>query len=226
MSWEKSSILSIDLFTEKFDLRKNTIYETIVTTLSNDSSSPHAAPMGIIFEKDYILIKPYKTSRTYKFINLHKIAGINFIDDLELFYIFSREDKNMSEYKEFFKTISEFTIPIFKKSNLSIEVKVKEDLNKEDVRAAFKCEPLRYIHKIEYRKKFDPINRATGCILESIIHSTRVSLFRKLDREDLKSKIENLIFLLEHYREVIEKVNPESKYSWIIDDIFKRLKLD
>lgn len=226
MSWEKSSILSIDLFMEKFDLRKNTIYETIVTTYNENTKNAHAAPMGIVFKKDYILIKPYKTSRTYKYMNEQKICGINFIDDLELYYIFSREDKKMDEYKQYFKTISEFTVPVFKESNLSIEVKIKEDLDVEGVRAEFKCEPLRYIHKIEHRKKFTPVNRATGCILESIIHSTRVSLFRKLDRPELTAKIDNLIFLLKHYRDVIKKVYPKSKYSWIIDDIFKRLNLE
>ena len=225
MSWEKSSILSIDLFIEKFGLRKNTIYETIVSTFNNNSESPHAAPMGIIFQNDHIFIKPYKTSRTYQYMNDSKFAVINFIDNLELFYKFSREDKDMKLLSEYFKMISEFTAPVFINSEISIEVKVIEDLNKEGIRAEYKCEPLSYIHRIEYKKNFEPINRAIGCILESIIHSTRICLYRRLDKPELMEKVDDLIYLLKHYRSIIKKVYPQSKYSWIIDDIFKNLKI-
>jgi hypothetical protein len=223
MSWEKSSVISIDSFIEKFDLRRDAIYEVIVSTINKEDNQVHAAPMGIIFKQDYILIKPYKTSRTFKFMEENKFACINFVDDLELFYNLSREDKNIKQYVDQFEIIPEFTAYIYKDSNLSIEVKVIEDLNKNGVRAEFKCEPLNYIHKIEYRKKLTPINRATGCILESIIHSTRVSLYRKLNKPELLAKIDELIFLLKNYRRIIKKVYPNSKYEWIIDDIFKNL---
>lgn len=224
MSWEKSSVISIDSFINKFDLRRDAIYEVIVSTIK-ENNEVHAAPMGIIFKQDYLLIKPYKTSRTYKFMENNKYASINFIDDLELFYDLSREDKNIDKYLDQFEIIPEFTAYIYKDSNLSIEVKVIKDLDKNGVRAEFKCEPLNYIHKIEYKKKFTPINRATGCILESIIHSTRVSLYRKLNTPELIAKIDDLIFLLKNYRRIIKKVYPNSKYEWIIDDIFKSLEI-
>ena len=110
--------------------------------------------------------------------------------------------------------------------NLSIEVKVLEDVRKDDIRAEFKCEPLNYIYNMDYQKEFEPINRATGCVLESIIHSTRISLYRRLNTPELISKIDGLISLLKHYRRIIKKVYPNSVYSWIIDDIFNRLKLE
>ncbi|MHA1695097.1 MAG: DUF447 domain-containing protein [Candidatus Helarchaeota archaeon] len=226
MSWIKSSFLSIDSFVDKFKLQKYAIYETIVSTFNNKPDFPHAAPMGIIFKDDYISIKPYKTSRTYKYMDKNRCAVINFIDDLKLFYIFSQEDKDMSKLMDYFKVVSEFTTPIFKNSNLSIEVKVLEDVRKDDIRAEFKCEPLNYIYNMDYQKEFEPINRATGCVLESIIHSTRISLYRRLNTPELISKIDGLISLLKHYRRIIKKVYPNSVYSWIIDDIFNRLKLE
>ena len=226
MSWEKSSVLSLNLFTEKFRLKKHVIYETIISTFKENINTPHAAPMGIIFENDYVLIKPYKTSRTYKYMKKNRYATINFINDLEIFYKLSLEDKNMEEFKDFFEIISEFNTPILKNADLSIEIKVIEDLTEKDIRANFKCEPLHYIYNIKYREQFEPINRAKGCVLEAIIHSTRVSLYRKLDKPELKAKINDLIFLLKYYRRIIKKVYPNSKYIWIIEDIFKRLNIE
>ncbi|MHA1270974.1 MAG: DUF447 domain-containing protein [Candidatus Helarchaeota archaeon] len=226
MVWEKSSILSIDMFLEKFNLQRNAIYETLVSTYNETINFPHAAPMGIIFEGNYILIQPYKTSRTYKFIQKNNYAIINFIDDLEIFYIFSQNDKDMKKLKNYFKIISEFTTPVFKNSNLSIEVKVVRNLENDNIRAKFLCEPLNYIYRIKDQTKFEPINRAAGCLLESIIHFTRIEIYRKINTPQLISKIDNLISLLKQYRRIIKKVYPQTKYSEIIDDIFKRLNID
>jgi len=227
MTWEKSSVLSLDFLIEKFKLRKNTIYETIISTYDKENNLPHAAPMGIIItDEDYILIRPYKTSRTYKFMEQYKYAAINFIDDLELFYKFSQEDKDMNKLKDYFEVISEFNSPIFKTSMLSIEIKIIEDLDIEGIRAQFKCKPLHYIYKSEFKKLFEPINRASGCVLESIIHATRISIYRRINTPELLKKVEKLIFLLNHYREIIKKVYPNSKYEKIIDDIFIKLNLD
>ena len=72
-------------------LNKNWVYETIVTT---PDKQPHSAPIGISTpDHKKIVLKLYKTSKTYENIAKSRVFVVNFVGDVELFYraIFERE---------------------------------------------------------------------------------------------------------------------------------------
>ncbi len=60
------------------------IHETIVTTRSEDATV-HIAPMGIREHQEFVLLAPFRPSRTLD--NLHRdgVAVVNFCDDVRIF---------------------------------------------------------------------------------------------------------------------------------------------
>jgi uncharacterized protein len=60
------------------------IHETVVTTLS-PAGEAHIAPMGIRHEEDFIVLKPFKPSRTLDNVLATKCAVVNFTTDVRVF---------------------------------------------------------------------------------------------------------------------------------------------
>lgn len=60
------------------------IYETVVTTVS-DSGVPHVAPMGVRYENDFVVLKPFRPSRTYDNVLQTGCAVVNFTTDTRVF---------------------------------------------------------------------------------------------------------------------------------------------
>lgn len=60
------------------------IYETVVTTVSA-SGERHIAPMGIRRERDIVVLKPFKPSRTYENVLQTACAIVNFTTDTRVF---------------------------------------------------------------------------------------------------------------------------------------------
>src|SRR5690349_7613777 len=60
------------------------IYESIVTT-SSASGETHVAPMGIRREGDFIILKPFKPSRTLDNVLATRCAVVNFTTDTRVF---------------------------------------------------------------------------------------------------------------------------------------------
>ncbi|HEY6895523.1 MAG TPA: DUF447 domain-containing protein [Rhodanobacteraceae bacterium] len=60
------------------------IYETVVTTVSA-SGDAHIAPMGIRREREIVVLKPFKPSRTYENVLQTGSAVVNFTTDTRVF---------------------------------------------------------------------------------------------------------------------------------------------
>jgi hypothetical protein len=67
-------------------LPEGTLLEGIVTTL-NDGGTPHVAPMGPIVDADFnwLLLRPFRTSVTYKNLKRRGEGVLHVTDDVELF---------------------------------------------------------------------------------------------------------------------------------------------
>ena len=60
------------------------IHETIVTT-SSAAGDPHVAPMGIRYAGDFVVLMPFKPSRTYDNVLAGGCAVVNFTVDTRIF---------------------------------------------------------------------------------------------------------------------------------------------
>jgi uncharacterized protein len=60
------------------------IHETVVTTCSSDGT-PHVAPMGARFERENVILMPFRPSTTYDNIMATGCAVMNFTTDVRVF---------------------------------------------------------------------------------------------------------------------------------------------
>ena len=60
------------------------IYEVIISTINEDGSF-HIAPMGVSQEADFIVLKPFKPSKTLENILTQKTAVMNIVTDVRVF---------------------------------------------------------------------------------------------------------------------------------------------
>ena len=57
------------------------ILETIVSTLDT-TGSPNFAPMGVIWDEDYVTIRPYRNTSTYRNLLGSGAGVVNVTDDV------------------------------------------------------------------------------------------------------------------------------------------------
>ncbi|MDM8537363.1 DUF447 family protein [Desulfobacterales bacterium HSG17] len=183
---------------QQIGMKRNWLYEVVISSYNNNI--PHAAPFGIK-SSDFkcISIEMFKGSNTLENILTNKEFVLNHIDDPIYFYhaLYDREKIN-------FNTAKMIKAPVMTDSPSSIEARLIKAINKKQ---SFTIE-AEVVH-IHIRNKSKLTNRAKSLVLESIILSTRVSLFpeKKLDK-----------LIRENYR-VIKKVAPKSKYETIMQEL-------
>ena len=174
----------------KLGLRKNWIYETIVTTHSR--SSINSAPVGI-WTKDLksLNLKLYKRSTTFKNIIKNGFFVINFPSNLGAFY-----DALSSKKLKYIKTRGGgYALP-----RLSfLEMMVKSTKSMGDA-VEFKAYITRY--RIKENTRF--FNRAQYLTLEYLIKKTKP----KPNKKELAE-----------YRSVVNKVAPKSIYIRMVNTI-------
>ncbi|MFH1327597.1 MAG: DUF447 domain-containing protein [Candidatus Bathyarchaeota archaeon] len=202
---------------QKLGFPSKQIIEVIVSTYG-DGDFPTAAPMGVMSENDKLVLRPYTATQTYRNLREHKCCVVNLTTDPDLFYRTALKEVNKDGKVplEWFGKASTVEAPMLKKADVSIEASVVSQMNESIGRAKFICEVL----KIEVANHMpQPYCRATFALLESIIHATRVKEF--LPREIKES--DSLIASISNYKQLIEKVAPNSNYARIIDDLYSRV---
>lgn len=68
-------------------------HESIAVTL-DEKSEPHVAPMGVEHSGSYLVLRPYKSSKTYANLIFRPLLSLNFTCDARYFFraIFRREE--------------------------------------------------------------------------------------------------------------------------------------
>ncbi len=201
---------------------RNGIVEVIVSTF-DEAHRPHAAPMGASTEDMRgIILKPFKSSQTYRNLLKWRSGVANITSDPLLFYRTVFKDANPGgEFpKEWFAQAPAVDAPRMTNTDVCIELLVTDVEESED-RAQMLCKVK---STLMLNRSYLPhvYNRAAPAIIESLIHATRIESHLNADRPD---KAEELITLVEHYRHLVERIAPDSTYSEMMDDIWRRINL-
>ena len=192
------------------EFRIGEIYETILSTY-NDDGRPNAAPVGIAFiNRKKIRAQLYKGSRTLTNILSKRCAVANLTSDPILFYktAFKGETKPPNFHFSKARTVN---APLLKDAGGYLELSLirsipeKEKVNMEFSIRRFSCgQPIRLY------------SRAAHALLEATVHATRV---REYLSRGKRGKAAPLIRMINHYKDVIGRVSPDSDYARAIKEL-------
>ncbi len=158
--------------------------EAIVVTL-DDHGKPNPAPMGIDLEDNYLVVRPYKTSRTYRNILRNVEASVNITNDSIVFFkalYFKHELKFRPARKLRVPVIDDFI-------DLYVEGKVDRIVD-EGNRASF------YLNVLDvYEGKGSRLgySRANSALVDILIYASKIeALSGLIDCSSLKSMYEKI----------------------------------
>ena len=200
---------SLREFMETNRIIPRVIYECILTTRADGETN--AAPMGVIFEEDSMLLRPFKSTKSYRLLKRAPYGVVNFTDDVEVFYIttFGAE----SDFNELFAPSVSVPAPSLVNAYARLEFFAESLVEEDDNRAVFRCKVLKALWK---RREAKPYTRAEHAIIESLIHATRLKFF--LER-GMSQEVIQLARLIKHYDALISRVAPNTIYSSIMDKL-------
>jgi hypothetical protein len=199
---------------------KGTIIETVVSTYNVDGQ-PNAAPMGAIMENEqHIVIRLYNSSLTYRNLLSKRCAVINVTSDVEMFYRTTFKEANPTGKipTEWFEKAETVDAPRLRSAEATVEI----SLAKTKPIDTEKTEAICDLKLIKATKTFPKAHcRALFATVEAIIHATRVKAYLKGDEKQREQALK-LLELIEFYRDMINRVSPNSRYAEIMADLTKR----
>jgi hypothetical protein len=202
---------------------KGIIGETIVSTFDLNGQ-PNAAPMGILIENDEQLkIKPYRTSLTYKNLQTKRCAVVNLTSNSQLFYLTALKDLRLDVKlpKLMYEKAEKVDAPRLKAADSTIEVTVAKTDSFYYERAEILCN----VELVKSSKSLPKVYcRAQFATIEAIIHSTRIKLFLKGNKEQQKQAIQ-LLELVNVCNDIVKRTAPNSIYSEIMTELTQRINL-
>lgn len=154
------------------------IVESIVIT-QDQGGVPNFAPMGVTFEADPVLLRPYKETTTYANLVATGEAVINLTDNVLLFA------EGAVGQPQFPAVPAERVRGLILKEACTYYECTVRDLKVEGERAHFACTVVRK----GVLREFIGFNRAKHAVIEAAILATRV---RFLGREHVLREIERL----------------------------------
>lgn len=195
----------------RISLRRGEIYEIILSTYNKDKR-PNAAPMGIKFlGNNTISIQFYKGSQTLDNVLTRRCAVANLTHNPLLFYITTLKRKDSLPSRLFSKAKS-VDAPSLKRADGNIEMRLTRSISRRGrVLVQFKIVQISLgpAPSLLY-------SRGVPALIESTIHATRI---RRYLAEGKKEKAARLIQLVNHYKDVIERVCPDSDYARAIREL-------
>ena len=177
------------------------IFETII--ISTDlAGNPHVTPFGVRHENDYIVISPYKPSRTLDNILVTKNAVMNLTDDVRVFAgaITNRQAWQLAQANK----IKGFRLAgCLAHAELEL-LEVRED----------EMRPQLIMKKIseENHQPFLGFNRAQAAVIELAVLASRL---RMLPREKIQTELEYLQIAID--KTAGEREN--QAWGWLIEKI-------
>ena len=150
----------------------NSFVETILVTRNLDGSF-NPAPMGVIRQDGQLIIRPFKSSATYKNLVASDRVSINITDDPELFLITAFKD----DFDEL-PTVSDW---VLEGSDATIIADKISENSFSDLQASFTLEPVTLSISNKMPRVF---SRGRAEAIEAIIHATRIKVFHTESHED------------------------------------------
>ncbi len=200
-------------------LARDHIYETILSTYNADGT-PTAAPMGIVPKRSGIfLVRIFKGTLTLNNLRRTRCGVVNFTTDPDVFYrtTFKRlSDPRSFRVRKFEKAIT-VKAPRLRVADANIEFRVKDIKDLDDLRCGVVC----CAERIDSRRTL-PSGYCRGkfAAIECIIHATRI---RQYLCEDKVRDAKKLIALIYYYRDLAERVSPDSRYTSVIRRICSKI---
>jgi hypothetical protein len=199
---------------------KGIFAETIVSTYNVDGT-PNAAPMGIILEDEKTLtMNIFNSSSTNRNLKASKCGVINLTNNVDVFYktTFKEANPNGKLPAEWFDRAKAVNAPRLCFANASIEVRVTIIESGGLERTKFLCE----VTQMNAPKKYPQVYcRALSATLEAITHATRVEAY--INNENKRKQVSELLETIEHQRDLVNHVAPNSVYSSVMSDLMKRI---
>ncbi len=218
--------LSKEALLDMLEVDLNFIYEVVVSTC-DVSGSPNAAPMGIQFVADEtsrgdkkVVIKPFKSTTTYRNLSSRGEAVINVTSDPEIFYktLLKHQAVQANALKTIYQMSKTVKPPRIRGCGAYIEVSVISTNNvdsKDEDRSAILCD----IKLVEIEKPTAKLYcRAPHALIETMIHATRVN---ELISQGSMDEANRLLELMDRYRSLIHRVAPNSHFETMVDSIIK-----
>jgi len=159
------------------------ILETIVTTLAPDGQV-NAAPMGVTWGEDELVIRPYRETTTFRNLVATGQAVVNLTDDV---LCFARGAIERPEFPTVPAAVVRGVVLADACSWREVEVAEAET---DGPRARFRC---RVVHR-GVRREFLGFNRARHAVIEAAILATRT---RILPIEEILREYERLQVLVD-----------------------------
>ncbi len=186
-------------------------YETIISTLSQHGEY-NAAPMAIRSEDGTsIVLRPYKTARTYYNLITTRNAVANFTDDPFLFFVTAFKEEGFND-PEMLTKVEEVHVPRLTKADSFLELQVMK-VEETAERAVVTCSP---IHGEIINLPTKPYCRGKFAAIEAVIHATRVKVFLADGR---MREAESLVRMIHAYRDLVYRVAPSSSYSIVVGKV-------
>jgi len=204
--------LDIQELLDKIGFENGLLIETICST-ENPDGSPHSAPIGVKRAGMLLSIdKLFKDTITFENLVRSGYILINLLDDIETFYLATFSDLPREEYDKSYST----RIPPLRRSNAFIEAELVNFRDRDN----FVSVELSISGILIRKMKPCFFTRCKHAVLESLIHATRVPVFRRIDPKEAGS----LMKLILHYRDLVSRICPEEPYNRIMNGIVNRLR--
>jgi len=190
------------------------IYEVIISTINEDGSS-HIAPMGVSQKADFVVLKPFKPSKTLDNILTQKIAIMNIVTDVRVFAgaVTGRSNFNLVALPD--------GKGFFLKDALSYMTLSLAEIHDDEIRSTLYMNKVNVIHL----SSFKGFNRAQAAIIEASVLMSRLDL---LSQDKIKQEIRYLEIAI---RKTAGKKEIQA-WEWLMEkyenyckEIKKRIKL-
>jgi hypothetical protein len=190
--------------------------ETILTTWNCDGTV-NAAPMGVIRNlKDQIIIRPYRSSNTYRNMLKNKEVCINTTRDSEIFMKTAFKDEGLGSYP-----IRNGDL-ILEGSDASIKLKITSVESENANRPEFTSEIQRIITKKRIPISF---NRGKNNAIEAIIQASHIRYKIQERGEDVKTDLINFNSNIQIIRKVSASDSTEMKVANKLESLVEKWRL-
>lgn len=190
--------------------------ETILTTWNCDGTV-NAAPMGVIRNlKDQLIIKPYRSSNTFRNMLKNKEVCVNTTQDSEIFLKTAFKDECLGLYP-----IKKGDL-LFEGSDASIKLKIINVESENANRPEFVGE----IQKIITKKRI-PIsfNRGKNNAIEAIIHASHIRYKLNERGGDVKTDLINFNYNIQIIRKVSASNSTEMNVANKLESLVEKWRL-
>jgi len=179
---------------DRLGFPENCIVETILVTRNQDGSH-NAAPMGVTRDGASLIVRPFKSTQTFKNLSLGGEASINLSDDPRLFLA--------TAFKEEVDDQPKADESGLEGADATIQTRIGEMFNETEHRASFTLKPRDVVVKSLYPTVF---SRGRSEAMEAIIHATRIQVFSEEGRDSEVTKLKDRV---KDNLDVIKRVSAE-----------------